>query len=219
MKNKIISVILTTIVIILAISASFEFVKMLKDFSISSRIELLFIIGFVLYLVIHLVLYKPVFMHVMSHELTHVLWAALFGGKAKKLEVSNQGGRVLISKTNFLISLAPYFFPLYTVILSLIYLIADEKFLPYIALFVGMSLAFHTALTLYSLKTNQSDFREDSNVVFSYAFVYFMNLIVFAMVFSMLSDKIRFVYFLKETFTGSYGIFIVIISKINEWLK
>ena len=40
----------------------------------------------------------------------------LFGGEVKQMKVSSKGGHVLISKTNFLIALAPYFFPLYAFI-------------------------------------------------------------------------------------------------------
>ena len=54
--------------------------------------------------------------YVFGHELTHALWTWLFGGQVKKMKVSSSGGHVIISKTNFLIALAPYFFPLYAVI-------------------------------------------------------------------------------------------------------
>ena len=219
MIKKTIFLILTILVILFCLSAAWEFLKILKNFSISSKIELLFIIGFVAYLIVHLVFYKPVFIHVMSHELTHMLWAAIFGGKTKKLEVSDRGGKVLINKSNFLISLAPYFFPLYTLVFVLIYLIADKKFLPVIAFFIGASLASHVALTLYSLKTSQSDFYEDSNIVFSLAFVFLMNIILVAAIFSMLSDEVRFLPFIKQPFLGSFEVFMKMLHKTNEILK
>ena len=127
MKNRIIALPLTILTIIICVPATLAFTDILKNLTINSRIELGFFIGFAVYLVIHIVFYKPVFIHVMAHELTHIFWAFLFGGKAKKLEVSASGGRVLINRTNFVITLAPYFFPLYTFIFLAVYIIAKEQ--------------------------------------------------------------------------------------------
>jgi hypothetical protein len=198
MKNRIIAFPLTVISIILCFPVTLAFTDILKNLTINSRIELGFFIGFAVYLIIHIVFYKPVFMHVMAHELTHIFWAFLFGGKAKKLEVSASGGRVLINRTNFVITLAPYFFPLYTFIFLGVYIIAKEQYLPYIAFLIGASLSFHIALTLYSMKTAQSDFHEDSNIFFSLSFVYLMNVFVIALIFSLLSEKVNYLEFLKD---------------------
>jgi len=179
----------------------------------------MFALGFIAYLMIHFLLYKPVFMHVMAHEITHALWALPFGGRTKKLEVSKEGGRVLISKSNFLISLAPYFFPLYALFFTLIFFIADQKYRAIVAFFVGASLSFHIALTLFSLRSNQSDFHADSNIVFSLTFIYFMNILVIAGILAILSPKVRYVPFLINTFKGSYGVIIAVARKINEMMK
>jgi len=217
--KKIISIIFAIITVLLAISGLLELIKLLSNFSINSKIELMFVLGFVFYLAAHFLFYKPIFIHVMTHELTHLLWAYLFGGRAKKLEVSHNGGKVLISKSNFLISLAPYFFPLYTFFFIIIYLIARVEFLPYIAFFIGASLSFHIALTLYSLKTNQSDFTEDSNIFFSISFIFFMNVIIIAGILSLLSSKVNFLDFLLNTLKGSYGIVIEIFKFMDKILK
>jgi len=213
--KKILFAALTAVLLLLSIAASIEFIKLIKNYSINSKIELFFLIGFITYLVIHIVFYKPVFIHVMSHELTHMLWAALFGGKTKELRVSREGGRVMISKSNFLVSLAPYFFPLYAFIFVVIYIIADKKFLPYIAFFVGASLAFHIALTLYSLTINQKDLQEESNVVFSILFVIFMNIIIIILILSVLSDKISFLPFVKSIFIRSFEMIKWVITKVS----
>lgn len=217
--KKIISILLAIITVLLAISGFIHLIKLLSDFSINSKIELMFVLGFLFYLLIHFLLYKPVFIHVMTHELTHLFWVYIFGGRAKKLEVSHSGGKVLINKSNFLISLAPYFFPLYTFGFIIIYLIARVEFLPYIAFFIGASLSFHIALTLYSLKTNQSDFSEDSNVFFSIAFIFLINIIIVAGVLSLLSSKVNFLNFLVNTLKGSTGIVVNIFSFVDKTLK
>jgi hypothetical protein len=217
--KKIIFIVLSVVFGLLAISASVEFGRILKDFSISSKDELSFAIGFVVYLLVHFLLYKPVFMHVMAHELTHALWALPFGGKTKELKVSKEGGRVLISKSNFLISLAPYFFPLYALFFAIIYKIARPEYGVFVAFFMGAALSFHIALTLFSLRSNQSDFHADSDFVFSMIFVYFMNIVMISLVLTVLSSKINFAGFVAGTFKGSFGLVRDFLVAINNALK
>jgi hypothetical protein len=217
--KKIVFIILSVITGLLAVSASIEFGKILRNFSLSSKDELSFGIGFVTYLLVHFLFYKPVFMHVMAHELTHALWALPFGGKTKELKVSKEGGRVLISKSNFLISLAPYFFPLYALFFALIYLIARDEFRFIAAFLTGAALSFHIALTLFSLKSNQSDFHADSDFIFSIIFVYFMNIIMISLVLTALSPKINFLGFMSSTFKGCYHIVRAALAGINNGLK
>jgi len=217
--KKIISILLVIITVLLAISGFVQLIKLLSDFSINSKIELMFVLGFVLYLAVNFLFYKPVFIHVMTHELTHLFWAYIFGGRAKKMEISHEGGKVLINKSNFLISLAPYFFPIYTFLFIIIYLIARVEFLPYIAFFIGASLSFHIALTLYSLKTNQPDFTEDSNIFFSIAFIFLMNVIIIAGILAILSSKVDFLKFLINTLKGSIGIIFNVFGFIDKTLK
>src|SRR5512139_3795490 len=75
-----------------------------------------FFAGFLGYLVIHFLFRKPILTYVVGHELTHALFAVLFGGSVKSFKASERGGQVEITKSNFIITLAPYFFPLYTVL-------------------------------------------------------------------------------------------------------
>ena len=219
MVKKIVFIILSIITALLAVSASIEFAKLLRNFSLSSKDELSFAIGFVVYLLVHFLLYKPVFMHVMAHELTHALMALPFGGKTKELKVSKEGGRVLISKSNFLISLAPYFFPLYALLFALIYIIARDEYRFIAAFFTGAGLSFHIALTLFSLRSNQSDFHADSDFIFSIIFVYFMNIVMISLVLTAMSPKINFLGFIVSTFKGSYHLVRSALSGLNNGLK
>ena len=56
----------------------------------------------------------PVKTYVLGHELTHAIWGLLFGAVPSRLRVSESGGSVNLTKSNMLITLAPYFFPFYT---------------------------------------------------------------------------------------------------------
>lgn len=189
-------------------------VRHLGRFQFVTPVQLAFVTGAGVYLVMHLLLWKPVFIHVMGHELTHAFWAVMLGGRIKSLLVSKEGGQVTLSKTNFFIALAPYFFPLYTFILLPIYFIAAPKFYPVLAFFIGMSLAFHVALTLFSLRDRQSDVNQ-VGAFFSLSFVYVMNIIVIALVLSVMTPE---VITLGSFFGESWRLFAGFMLWLYDWM-
>src|SRR5207302_4546099 len=77
--------------------------------------------GAACWVVIYLLLPKPMWVYVFGHELTHALWTWLLGGRVKKFKASSQGGHVVVTKSNFLVALAPYFFPLYAILVVLLF--------------------------------------------------------------------------------------------------
>ena len=60
-------------------------------------------------------------LYVFGHELTHALWVWLMGGRVSRFRVGREGGHILTDKNNFLIALAPYFFPLYSILVLALY--------------------------------------------------------------------------------------------------
>lgn len=118
--------------------------------------------GAACWMVIFFVLPKPMLIYVFGHELTHALWTWLFGGKVKRMKVTSSGGHVIISKTNFLIALAPYFFPVYAVIVIAVFAVGHliwdwHHYFVFFYLAVGAAYAFHVTLTFHVLQTQQSD--------------------------------------------------------------
>ncbi len=113
--------------------------------------------------IIFFLLPKPMWIYVFGHELTHALWTWLFGGQVKKIKVRSSGGHVVISKTNFLITLAPYFFPLYLVLVIAVFTVGNliwnwhGYYLVGFYLLAGAAYAFHVTLTAHVLQTHQSD--------------------------------------------------------------
>ena len=112
--------------------------------------------------VVLLLLPKPMWIYVFGHELTHVLWTWIFGGRVKKMKVSSAGGHVVISKSNFVITLAPYFFPLYAFLVIAVFAIGNcfwpwAEYLVWFHLAVGAAYAFHVTLTWHALQTRQTD--------------------------------------------------------------
>jgi len=138
--------------------------------------------GFALWMLIFLALPRGARSYVLAHELTHALWAKLFGKKVLGMRVGSESGAVTVSETNIWITLAPYFFPLYSVLVvasySLISLVADLQAWHTLWLaMVGLTWAFHVTFTLSTLMTHQSDIRSCGRL-FSYSFIYLMNIVV-----------------------------------------
>ena len=139
------------------------------------------LIGFLLWVTLFLSLPRPVFTYVLGHELTHALWVILLGGRASNLKVSRKGGSVQVSKTNFMIALAPYFFPFYTVLVILIYgvfslFIDQHTYRPFWMGCIGLSWGFHVTFTVLMLSHHQTDAQQHGHV-FSYVFIYLANVV------------------------------------------
>jgi hypothetical protein len=138
-------------------------------------------IGFTLWFIIYMLFPKPWRTYVLAHELTHALWGLMMGARIGKMNVKRDGGSVELSKTNFVISLAPYFFPLYTVIVILVYLgvgfFIDLTHLRWIGLgLVGFTWSFHLTFTIAMLSQHQSDVHYNGRL-FSYSIVYLFNVL------------------------------------------
>ena len=132
----------------------------------------------------------PVRMYVLGHELTHALWGLLFGARPSDVRVSASGGSVKLTKSNLLITLAPYFFPFYTFIVIVVALITYAFFrpLPYLPLWlflVGFTWSFHILFTLETLGQRQPDVKLYGRI-FSWTFIFLANVgIVLAWLASM----------------------------------
>ncbi len=152
--------------------------------------------GAACWLVIFTLLPKPMWIYVLGHELTHALWTWLFGGKVKKMKVTSSGGHVVISKTNFLIALAPYFFPLYAVLVVVFFAVCHliwhwRSDLVFFHLLVGAAYAFHVTLTIYTLKTRQTDITSQG-FLFSAAVIFLGNVFVLLFGIPLLTARVGF---------------------------
>jgi hypothetical protein len=143
---------------------------------------------------IFLLLPKPMWIYVFGHEFTHAIWAWLFGGKVKKFKATSRGGHVVVTKTNFLIALAPYFFPVYVALLVAIFAIGHsiwnwKPFIAWFHLLIGAAYAFHITLTWHILKTEQSDIT-DQGYFFSAVIIFLGNISVLLIGIPLLTAKV-----------------------------
>ena len=137
------------------------------------------VVGFTLWVFLFFCLPRPTRSYVLAHELTHALWGWVMGARVKRMRISRNGGSVTLSKSNFLIALAPYFFPLYTVLVIAGYYILSlfvdlRTYEPFWLGLVGLTWGFHLTFTVETLLQHQPDIRETGRL-FSYALIYFMN--------------------------------------------
>lgn len=194
--KKIISTIFGICLIPVSISLIMGISGVLYKWNISVKEQFMFLFGFLSYIVIHILFYRPIILHIIGHEVTHALAGWIFGGKLKSLHVSEKGGSVTIDKSNFIVTLAPYFFPIYTLLLVIIYFIVDVKWTAYVIFLIGFTLSFHLALTFHSMKEKQSDFKE-YGVIFSLSFILFMNLTIISILISIITSTSTASTFLK----------------------
>jgi hypothetical protein len=153
-----------------------------------------FLAGAACWAVIYLLLPKPMWIYVFGHELTHALWAWLFGAMVKKFRATANGGHVVVSKTNFLITLAPYFFPLYAAIVVAVFAVGHliwnwQNYLVWFHLLVGAAYAFHVTLTFQILKTRQSDITQQG-YLFSAVVIFLGNVSVLLLGVPLLTGKV-----------------------------
>lgn len=178
-----------------------------------------FIAGGLLYLTIHLLFKKPILAYVIGHELTHALFAMLFGGSVRSIHASGRGGRVTISKSNFIITLAPYFFPLYTFVALALYWIARiagaREMVAEVLIFLsGATFAFHLVLTLIFLHTDQADIKEHGEV-FSYPLIYLFNIIFAAfLLHTYVADNMDYLMFLAGGILKTINMVIFVFDKV-----
>lgn len=150
--------------------------------------------GAMCWLIVFLLLPKPMLVYVFGHELTHAIWTWLFGGRVKKFKASAKGGHVVVTRSNFLIALAPYFFPVYAIVVILLFLIGHwiwnwKHYLPWFHLFLGASYAFHVTLTWHILKHDQTDITEQG-YLFSGVVIFIGNILVLLIGVPLLVERV-----------------------------
>ena len=161
-----------------------------------------FSLGVVLWLIAFFGLRRPVLIYVFGHELTHAVWVLLMGGRVSKFKVGRDGGHIVASRTNFFIALAPYFFPLYSILAIAIYGIVGlfynvQPFGKLLYAVIGVTWAFHATFTLWMIPKNQTDLK-DHGTFFSLVIIYLMNLLLLALFLILAAPEITFAAFGHE---------------------
>lgn len=155
-----------------------------------------FSLGAVLWLIAFFGLPRPMLVYVFGHELTHALCVWIMGGRVTRFRVGREGGHIVTDRNNFWIALAPYFFPLYSLIIIGVYgtlgLFLDVQ--PYGRLLyalIGVTWAFHFTFTCWMIPKKQTDLT-DHGTFFSLVVIYLMNLLLLSVMLALASAEITF---------------------------
>ncbi len=158
-----------------------------------------FSLGAILWLIAFFGLPRPLLIYVFGHELTHALWVWMMGGRVSRFRVSRDGGHILTDKNNFLIALAPYFFPLYSILVLALYgtvglFVNVQPYGRLLYALVGATWAFHLTFTCWMIPKNQTDL-SDHGTVFSLVVIYLINLLLLSAMLILASPRITFANF------------------------
>jgi hypothetical protein len=165
-----------------------------------------FSLGVVLWLIAFFGLPRPVLVYVFGHELTHAVWVYLMGGQVSRFRVGREGGHIITDKNNFWIALAPYFFPIYSLLLIGLYGLLSLFFnmQPYGRILyaaIGVTWAFHFTFSCWMILKNQTDLSEQGTF-FSLVIIYLMNLILLSVMLIIASPEITFAGFGSDIVTN-----------------
>ena len=134
-----------------------------------------FFSGFFVYALLWVMLFKKEFVgsffSTLEHEITHSFFAFCTFHRVSGLRATwNEGGVVYVhGGTNWLISIAPYFFPTLSIGLMMIfhYLFID---LAVLQAFLGVTTAYHITSTIRETHSNQPDLKE-TGFLFAWCFL------------------------------------------------
>jgi len=173
-----------------------------------------FSLGVVLWLIAFFGLSRPIILYVFGHELTHAIWVWLMGGRVSRFSVTRDGGHIVTDRSNFWIALAPYFFPLYSILVIAIYgglsLFMDVR--PYGKLLyalIGVTWAFHFTFTCWMIPKNQTDLT-DHGTFFSLVIIYLMNLTLLIVLLVVAARQVTFLALADD--------FIANTSNFAQWI-
>lgn len=209
---KTIKLLISLLLIPVGIGLSRALYVLLAQVRVGSRLELWFVCGLGAYALLFALGYRLQFLYVFGHESVHALVSLVCGGSIRSFRVSEQSGRVATTKNNFLITLAPYFVPFYTLLLGLGFAAARyfaaplDRVTPLFLFLLGMSIAFHLFMTITALATKQPDIIQQGRL-FSLTLTYAINIIVIALLVSLVFREASFRGFWRDCGVYTVGVY------------
>ena len=154
----------------------------------------------------------PLHVYVLGHELTHAVWVWLMGGRVlgKKMW-SADGGYIITNKSNFWIALAPYFYPIYSLAVIVLYGVASLFFnvadstatflfltpLQWLFFLLGLTWCFHLTFTIWMIPKGQTDLSAHGTF-FSLVVIYIVNLLLLTVSLIVVAPEISFTSYWAE---------------------
>lgn len=143
------------------------------------------------------------FWQTLFHEITHAFFAVLTFNKITGiLATDGKGGEILYrGKSNWVISLSPYFFPIHTLPLVILLFLVSSQFTFHVKIAIVLSFTFFLITAFKQFSIRQTDVTE-SGVIFSFIVVPLLNIYIIVYICNILifSDGVfRYSQVLKDT--------------------
>lgn len=184
---------------------------------------LCFLLGIGVYAGIHFGFYSFSRMYVLGHELTHAIAALLCGCRIRDIHVGKDSGYVKLTQCNSFVALSPYFIPIYTVLLGLVYCGLElwRDMAPYRLIFVfgvGFFTAFHFIQTFKTLfEAQQPDLKLAGGKVFSAISITLVNIIILALLCKILfPEQVSLLQSVRNVWGGTYNTWRILVNYIIE---
>lgn len=182
-----------------------------------------FTLGVILWLGVFFGLPRPMRVYVFGHELTHALWVKLQGGEVHDFRVRKDGGYILADRTSTWIALAPYFFPIYSILVLAIYGIAAifTDVTPYHRWMLGLlgfTWAFHLTFTCLMIGKGQPDLHY-GGTFFSMVIIITINVAILSGLLIVASPEITLWGFLREFLRNASELTVSTTIALNHWLR
>jgi hypothetical protein len=180
-------------------------------------------LGVILWVVAFAGLPRPVWLYVFGHELTHALWVLVSGGKVHRFRVTGEGGHILADRTNTWIALAPYFFPIYSVLVIAVYGVAGifwdvSGYGRILYALIGVTWAFHLTFTCWMIFRGQPDLHY-GGTFFSVVVIFILNLVVLSVMLVIASPHVTWLGFAREFFDNAADFTVALTIALNRLLR
>ncbi len=164
--------------------------------------------------------YRKKFIRTFEHEMTHLIFAKIFFGDIKSLNVKENGeGYVEYSAIpNPFIGLSPYFFPLFSVCISILIPLLNPAFSNYFYIASGFFLINHLLSSISEIFSLQPDIRQEG-VIFSLIFICFFIIFFYGIILSEAISITHITIFLKNGLLKSISNLISIKNFVLSLLK
>jgi hypothetical protein len=222
--NKIIKFFYALLLIPFCYSLFLTLIYIIKNIQLSNKLVQYFILGAGGYLCLHFLFYKPMILYVIGHEFIHMISTYICGGKVKKVKIGTSYGSVNVNKVNTFIALSPYFVPLYTIIVTLLwvilkYIIKINLSIEILSFFIGFTIMFHLLLTMYAIYIGQQDFKI-SGWLFSIIIIFIINCLILIFLFILLFlPKIQISQIKDFFLLNTKNAYIICYQKVIKFIK
>ncbi len=150
---------------------------------------------------------RPLRVYVFAHELTHAIWVWAMNGKVSEFQVARRGGFIMTDTHNVWIALAPYFYPLYSLLVVAFYGVVSVFYdvsgmTPVLFGLIGLTWSFHLSFTVWMIPKGQTDLTQ-YGTFFSLVIIYLMNLLLLSGLLIFAAPEVTFLNFGEKLLTNT----------------